>query len=607
MLLVELKEKAKNLPHEPGVYLMKNQRGEIIYVGKAKSLRRRVGSYFKQAKHQRFKTTVLVNRITEFDYIITDTEMEALILENNLIKKHNPKFNIQLKDDKTYPYIKVTLEDRYPRVYKTRLVKQDGARYFGPYTDPKAVNDMLELLHDLYPLRTCKQELTAQKKDRACLNYHIDKCLGPCINQISVADYQAMVEQVVMILEGKAADLQDELEEKMEAAAEELNFERAAQLRDQLDAIDQITQQQKVVTEELVDRDVVAVIEQEEVICLQLLIIRNGRLIGQEDFIFTEVQDKRITLTSFLQQYYDTAYYIPQEILVDTKLEDQDLLVDWLSEREGRKVELKVPHQGEKKELVEMAVRNGRQNLKEYNLQQVLHSAGTGSGVKELQQELELPTPPYRIEGFDISTIQGQATVASLVVFENGQPAKSDYRRFKIKSLEGQDDFRAMQEVIKRRYSKLLDEGRDWPDLILIDGGKGQLNAAYDVLAELGRSSQPIISLAKQEEEIFKPGRETPVILPRDSAALYLVQRVRDEAHRFAVSYHRKLRSRRLTHSMLDDIPGIGKQKRQALLQHFGSLNDIKQAAPEELTAVEGVGPKLARQVRDYIKANLRP
>ncbi|GAB6138044.1 excinuclease ABC subunit UvrC [Halanaerobaculum tunisiense] len=604
---MELKEKAKNLPHEPGVYLMKNQRGEIIYVGKAKSLRRRVGSYFKQAKHQRFKTTVLVNRITEFDYIITDTEMEALILENNLIKKHNPKFNIQLKDDKTYPYIKVTLEDRYPRVYKTRLVKQDGARYFGPYTDPKAVNDMLELLHDLYPLRTCKQELTAQKKDRACLNYHIDKCLGPCINQISVADYQAMVEQVVMILEGKAADLQDELEEKMEAAAEELNFERAAQLRDQLDAIDQITQQQKVVTEELVDRDVVAVIEQEEVICLQLLIIRNGRLIGQEDFIFTEVQDKRITLTSFLQQYYDTAYYIPQEILVDTKLEDQDLLVDWLSEREGRKVELKVPHQGEKKELVEMAVRNGRQNLKEYNLQQVLHSAGTGSGVKELQQELELPTPPYRIEGFDISTIQGQATVASLVVFENGQPAKSDYRRFKIKSLEGQDDFRAMQEVIKRRYSKLLDEGRDWPDLILIDGGKGQLNAAYDVLAELGRSSQPIISLAKQEEEIFKPGRETPVILPRDSAALYLVQRVRDEAHRFAVSYHRKLRSRRLTHSMLDDIPGIGKQKRQALLQHFGSLNDIKQAAPEELTAVEGVGPKLARQVRDYIKANLRP
>ncbi|AGB42018.1 excinuclease ABC, C subunit [Halobacteroides halobius DSM 5150] len=603
---MKLKQKVKNLPHEPGVYLMKGQRGQVIYVGKAKSLRNRVGSYFQDTKHQRFKTTVLVKRIADLDYIITDTEMEALILENNLIKKYNPKFNIQLKDDKTYPYIKVTVTTKYPRVYKTRVVKQDGARYFGPYTDPKAVNDMLDLIHDLFPLRTCKQDLT-KEQGRACLNYHIDKCLGPCIEEINPQEYQKMIEQVLMILEGKEANLKQDLEAQMEVAAESLDFERAAQLRDQSKAIDKITQKQKVVTKDLVDRDIVALAQEEELICLQLLIVRNGRLIGKEDFIFTEVQDKQETLTSFLQQYYDTVYYIPEEILIDTKLEDQSLIAKWLSNEQESKVGIKLPKQGAKKELVEMAYRNARHNLKEHKLQTTLHSSHIGRGVKELKEELNLATAPYRIEGFDISTIQGQATVASLVVFENGVPKKSDYRRFKMKTLEGQDDFGAMQEVVERRYSRLIEKEKKFPDLILIDGGKGQLNAAVNILEKLNKSGQPIISLAKKKEEIFLPNREESILLPRKSDALYLVQRVRDEAHRFAVNYHRKLRSRRLTHSMLDDIPGVGTKKRQALLQHFGSLGKIKQASKEELVEVAGIGPQLAQQIKEYMKLNLRP
>ncbi|GAB6100112.1 excinuclease ABC subunit UvrC [Halanaerocella petrolearia] len=604
---MNLQQKTKGLPYEPGVYLMKNQRGQIIYVGKAKSLRRRVGSYFQNSEHRRFKTTVLVKRIVDFDYIITDTEMEALILENNLIKKYNPKFNIQLKDDKTYPYIKVTVDGLYPRVYKTRIVKQDGARYFGPYTDPKAVNDMLELIHDLFPLRTCKKELTDQTEQRACLNYHIDKCLGPCLREVSSKEYQMMIKKVIMILEGKEDNLKQKLEIKMRDASAEMDFEKAAQYRDQIQAIDKITQKQKVVSDNLVDQDIVALAQDEDAICLQLLIVRNGRLIGKEDFIFTEFQNKAETIVSFLQQYYDTAYYIPEEILVDTQLDDQQLIGNWLTEQQKSKVEIKLPKQGEKKELVEMAARNASQNLKEYRVKSILHSSQIGKGVEELQRKLDLAQAPYRIEGFDISTIQGQSTVASLVVFENGEAKKSDYRRFKMKTLEGQDDFGAMKEVIERRYSRLIEEEKEFPDLILIDGGKGQLNAAVNILEELGRTGQQIISLAKKEEEIFLPDREESILLSRDSDALYLVQRVRDEAHRFAVSYHRKLRSRRLTHSMLDDIPGIGDKKRQALLEYFGSLAKIKQASEEELVEVSGISHRLASKIRDYLKRHLRP
>jgi len=604
---MKLKEKVKNLPKEPGVYLMKDNLGKIIYVGKAKSLKNRVGSYFQSSKHQRFKTKVLVENIIDFDYIITDTEVEALILENNLIKKYHPKYNIQLKDDKTYPYIKVTLDEVYPRIFKTRIVKSDGARYFGPYTDAKAVNDILELLHDMFKLRTCKRSLTEKKEKRACLNFHIKKCVAPCINEISVEEYNRLIEKSIMILEGKEGNLVKELESQMEKAAADLNFEAAAKLRDQIRAIDKVTQKQKIVSDKLINQDIIALAQADNDICVQLLIVRSGRLIGKEDFIFKESDDLKETLTAFLQQYYDNAYYIPEEILLEIEIEDLELINQWLTERKGSKVELKVPKIGEKKELVQMAYRNARYNLKEYRFKQKFQSLKASTGVVELQEYLGLEEMPYRIEGFDISHVQGTDTVASMVVFENGEPKKSDYRRFKIKHGQGNNDFLSMSEVVTRRYSRLLEGGKKFPDLILIDGGKGQLAAAVEILNNLGRPGEQIIGLAKREEEVFLPGQSEPIILPRNSQALYLIQRVRDEAHRFAVSYHRKLRSRRLTHSMIDEIPGVGPKRRESLLKYFGSLGKIKQATIEELSEVEGISDKTASQIREYLDKHIEP
>ena len=606
MKSAKLKEKANNLPHEPGVYLMKNNKGEIIYVGKAKSLQNRVSTYFQNTKHQRFKTTVLVDRISTFEYIVTDTEVEALILENNLIKKHNPKYNIQLKDDKTYPYIKVSTQQNFPRVYKTRVIKNDGARYFGPYTDIRAVNNLLELLHDIYPLRTCKKR-NMERQERACLNYHIEKCAGPCINKITQEDYNRLIDEVIMLLEGKEKSLIEELETKMESAAKDLDYELAAKYRDQIEAINKLTQKQKVVSEDLVNQDIIAAAKDEEQICLQLLIVRNGRLIGKEDFIFKDEESVELAGTAFLQQYYDTAYYVPQEILLEFELQEQELIAEWLTEQQNKKIEIKVPQQGNKKELVDMAAKNAYYNLKEHNFKAKMNSLQIGPGVESLGEYLGLDSSPYRIEGFDISHIQGTDTVASLVVFEGGQAKKSDYRRFKIESLEQPDDFAAMEEVIERRYTKLDREEKGFPDLILIDGGKGQLSSAVSILEELGHGEQNIISLAKREEELFLPGKKEPLLLPKNSEALHLVQRVRDEAHRFAVNYHRKLRSRRLTHSMLDDIAGVGPKRRKKLLKHFGSLQKVKQAGVEELSEVKGVGSKLAQEIKEYLEMNLRP
>ena len=604
---MDLIKKSRNLPQEPGVYLMKNKKGLIIYVGKAKSLKNRVSSYFQNSKHQRFKTKVLVDKIADFEYIVTDTEVEALILENNLIKKHNPKYNIQLKDDKTYPYIKVSVNEIFPRVYKTRVIKNDGARYFGPYTDIRAVNNLLELIHDLYQLRTCKKKLTTDQEERACLNYHIDKCAGPCINKINKEEYNKLIDKVIMLLEGKEKELIQNLKAKMKEASQNLNYELAAKYRDQIKAINKLTQKQKIVSEKLVNQDIIAASKDGEEICLQLLIVRNGRLIGKENFVFQEADSVELTITAFLQQYYDSAYYVPEEILLEVEIEDQEVVAQWLMDQQDKKIEIKVPKQGNKKELVEMAAKNAYYNLKEHNFKNKMESLSVGPGVKELQQQLGLIEPPYRIEGFDISHIQGTDTVASLVVFEGGKAKKSDYRRFKIESVDQPDDFKSMKEVITRRYSKLIREEREFPDLILIDGGKGQLSSAVNILEELGCFDQNIISLAKREEEVFLPGESEPIILPKKSEALYLVQRVRDEAHRFAVNYHRKLRSRRLTHSMLDDISGVGPKRRKKLLNHFGSLNKVKQATVNELTEVTGIGPELAQEIRDYLERNLRP
>ena len=599
----------KELPRQPGVYMMKDETGMIIYVGKAKSLRSRVRSYFRK-NNQTYKTQMLVKYIDDFDYIITDTEVEAYILEANLIKKHQPKFNIRLKDDKSYPYIKVTKNVDFPRVFKTRIVKNDGAEYFGPFADVDAIYKTLGVIKDIFKLRSCKLELDADNpEEKPCLNYHIDKCLGPCIGAVSKEDYHELIDQVMLFLSGRQEELRKKVEEKMEQAAEERNFEKAARFRDALKAFKKLSESQKVMSDKNIDQDVVALVEGEnDRACTQLLIVRNGRLIGQEYFILQGTEDESETeiMGSFLQQYYQQAAGIPDELLLNTELAYQDLLEERLADMKGKKVNIHLPQKGDKKKMIEMAERNAAQNLKKEDIRSKYEEKRTSGAVEKLGEILELEKAPYHIEGFDISNIQGTDTVASLVVFKNGRPSKKDYRRFKIKTVEGPDDFSSMKEVVERRYARLLREDRKLPDLILIDGGKGQLNAAYEVLKLLGIEDTPMIGLAKREEEIFRPGEREAITLPHHTPTLQLLQRVRDEAHRFAVSYHRKLRSRRLTHSMLDEIPGVGPKRRQALLQHFGSLAKIREAKIWQLKEVEGVSGKTARKIFDYLRDNMR-
>jgi excinuclease ABC subunit C len=599
----------KELPRQPGVYLMKDETGMIIYVGKAKSLRSRVRSYFRK-NDQTYKTRMLVKYIDDFDYIITDTEVEAFILEANLIKKHQPKFNIRLKDDKTYPYIKVTKNVDFPRVFKTRIVKNDGAKYFGPFADVDAIYKTLDVIKDIFKLRSCKKELKADDpEDRPCLNYHIDKCLGPCIGAVSKEDYHELIDQVCLFLSGRQVELKQQVEEKMKEAAAERNFEKAARFRDALEAFEKLSESQKVMTDKNIDQDVVALVQgEEDNACAQLLLVRNGRLIGQEYFILqgTEEESAAETMASFLQQYYEQAAGIPDELLLNTEINYQELLAERLADIKGKKVSIQYPQKGDKRKMLEMAERNAEQNLKKEDIRSKYEKQRTSGAVEKLGEILELENDPYHIEGFDISNIQGTDSVASMVVFKNGRPSKQDYRRFKIKTVEGPDDFSSMKEVVERRYARLLREDRELPDLILIDGGKGQLNAAYEILELLGIEDLPIIGLAKRKEEIFKPGESDPITLPHHTPTLQLLQRVRDEAHRFAVSYHRKLRSRRLTHSMLDEIPGVGETRRNALLQHFGSLAKIREAKIWQLKEVDGISGKTARKIYDYLRENMR-
>ncbi|MFW6001423.1 MAG: excinuclease ABC subunit UvrC [Halanaerobium sp.] len=599
----------KELPRQPGVYMMKDETGMVIYVGKAKSLNSRVRSYFRK-NNQTYKTQLLVKYIDDFDYIITDTEVEAYILEANLIKKYQPKFNIRLKDDKSYPYIKVTKNVDFPRVFKTRIVKNDGAEYFGPFADVDAIYKTLYVIKDIFQLRSCKLELDADNPEaKPCLNYHIDKCLGPCIGAVTKEEYHELIDQVMLFLSGRQEELRKEVEKKMEQAADERNYEKAARFRDAIKAFKKLSESQKVMTDKNIDQDVVALVEGEnDTACTQLLLVRNGRLIGQEYFILqgTDQESETEIMGSFLQQYYQQAAGIPDELLLNTDLAYQKLLEERLADIKGKKVKIHQPKKGDKKKMIEMAERNAAQNLKKEDIRSKYEEKRTSGAVEKLGEILELESPPFYIEGFDISNIQGTDSVASLVVFKNGRPAKKDYRRFKIKTVEGPDDFSSMKEVVERRYARLLREDRKLPDLILIDGGKGQLNAAYEVLKLLGIEDLPIIGLAKKEEEIFRPGEREPITLPHHKPTLQLLQRVRDEAHRFALSYHRKLRSRRLTHSMLDEIPGVGPKRRNALLQHFGSLAKIREAKIWQLKKVEGVSAKTARKIYDYLRENMR-
>ena len=567
-----VEEKLKTLPNSPGVYLMRDVRGKIIYVGKARVLKNRVRQYFQSGKNHGAKVKAMVAKIADFETIVTSTEVEALILECNLIKKHRPRYNISLKDDKSYPYLRVTAED-FPRIFLTRRVIHDGSKYFGPYTSGQAVKETLTLLRKIFPLRTCK---TFPK--RPCLEYHIKRCAAPCVQKISREDYMQLVNAAEKFLDGRTAEVEREISAQMNEAAESLHFEQAAKLRDILSAIKTVTAKQKIVTD-TGDVDAIGLARLDGETCAQIFFVRDGKVVGRENFPLTGTDDEsdEKILTEFVKQYYSRAKISATEILLPVELDDLKLLGEWLN------VKLIVPKRGVKKSLVDMAVENAKKFLAEESARRQLKDAQTVGAVEELKNFLHLPKLPRRMECFDISHIQGAETVASMVSFFDGAPDKKNYRRFKVRSTEGKpDDFLSMREVTARRYEKLSAE--NLPDLIVIDGGIGQLNSALESIRGAGHQV-PVVGLAKQFELIFVEGSSIPVELPRDSQALKLMQRIRDEAHRFAITYHRKLRRARNLKSELDNVAGIGVKRRTELLKHFGSVAKIKSATVDELAA----------------------
>lgn len=594
-------EKLKLLPNSPGVYIMKNAQGQIIYVGKAIILKNRVRQYFQSNKNHTPKVRAMVSHIADFEIIMTHSEVEALILESNLIKKHRPRYNISLKDDKSYPYVKVTSQEEYPRVLLTHRVLKDGARYFGPYTNVTAVHESLKLLRRLFPLRTCKH-----LQDRPCLEYHINRCLAPCVGKVEKGDYDAMVRAVLLFLEGRTEEVEKELNYRMQKAAEAYHFELAARLRDQLLAVRKVAEKQNIVTGSG-DQDAIGMARSEIGVVVQVFFIRAGKMIGREHFLLQGSEDESDSdiLLAFLQQYYHRATFIPREIMLPMQIPENErtLLETWLAEKKrGGKIQITCPQRGTKHDIVEMAMNNAEKYLSDEAARIKQANAQTMGAVEELGKYLGLKKAPYRMECFDISHMQGSETVASMVVFEGGLPKKSDYRRFKIQSTEGKpDDFLSMREVTMRRYGDLPED--ELPDLIVIDGGKGQLSSALEIIRGAGHKDVPVVGLAKQFELVFTEGNPEPVVLPRHSQALYLIQRIRDEAHRFAITYHRKLRGKRNLVSILDNIVGIGPKRRQALWDHFGTLNKIKQAGVEELAGVPGMNKAAAEAVYNFFLA----
>lgn len=595
-------EKLKLLPESPGVYLMKDARGKIIYVGKAIILKNRVRQYFQSSRNQAPKVRAMVSHIADFETIMTANEVESLILEANLIKKHRPRYNIRLKDDKSYPYVKVTVQEEYPRVFITRRVVRDGARYFGPYTNVTALRDSLKLLKRLFPMRTCRT-----MPERPCLEYHIKRCLAPCVGKVTAEDYGAMIRAVLLFLEGRTDDVERELEHRMNLAAEAYHFETAARLRDQLTAVRKAAERQNIVTG-AGDQDAIGMARSAAGVCVQIFFIRGGKMIGREHFLLrgSEEESDADILRAFLEQYYNQATFVPREVLLPCAIDaaGQEIIERWLAEKKGGgKVVLLTPQRGTKHDIVEMATGNAEKFLTDEETRRSLADEQTLGAVEELGRYLGLRKLPYRMECFDISHNQGQETVASMVVFEGGMPKKSDYRRFKIKSAEGKpDDFLSMREVTTRRYVGLPKE--ELPDLIIIDGGKGQLSSALEIIRnEAGHKDVPVVGLAKQFELVFTEGNSEPVELPRRSPSLYLIQRIRDEAHRFAITFHRKLRGKRNLVSVLDHIVGIGPKRRQSLWAHFGTLDKIKAASVDELATVPGMNRPSAEAIVHFFEA----
>lgn len=589
------------LPDKPGVYLMHDAHGKVIYVGKAVVLKNRVRSYFRNLASHTPKVKAMVEKIAEIETIVTSSEVEALILECNLIKKYRPRYNIMLKDDKTYPFLKVTTNEDFPRIYVTRRQMRDGAKYYGPYADVGAMHDTVKLLRTMFPLRTCRK----MNPDRPCLNYHIKRCLAPCAGFVSREEYGNMIKSVCMVLDGRTAELERDLKRRMQEAADNYAFEEAARLRDQLQAVTLLNEQQKAVTGSGGDMDIIGFAKDMTGICLQIFFVRKGKLIGRDNFFLPDGGEAEAeVMSAFVKQYYNEATFIPKEIVVPhlPDEEEKQLIEIWLADKAERKTELILPQRGVKKELLTLANDNAKKLLEERLRKGSLSLKDDLAAAEELQLALALPNPLERMDCFDISHTQGSETVASMVVFRNGSISKKDYRKYKIVSAEGKpDDFKSMQEVVYRRYK----DYEDLPSLVVIDGGKGQLSSALEVIRGLGLHDLPVVGLAKREEEIFIPGQSESILLDRDGAALHLIQRIRDEAHRFAITFHRKLRGKRNLVSVLDHVEGIGPKRRQELWKKFKTLDAMKQASVEELAAVEGMNYPAAQTLYDFFRMEL--
>lgn len=612
--MFDIQEELKKLPGKPGVYIMHGEKDEIIYVGKAISLKNRVRQYFQSSRNKGIKIEQMVTHITRFEYIITDSELEALVLECNLIKEHRPKYNTMLMDDKSYPFIKVTVEEPFPRIMMARQMAKDKAKYFGPYTSAGAVKDTIELIRKLYKLRSCNRKLPKDiGKERPCLNYHIHQCKAPCQGYISQEEYRKSVDEVLRFLNGDYDAILNELEEKMQKASEDLEFEKAIEYRELLFSVQKIAQKQKITDTAGEDRDILAVAKDLEDAVVQVFFIRGGRLIGRDHFYLknTEGESKKEILSSFIKQFYAGTPYIPSVLMIQEEIEDIELLEEWLSKKRGHKVHIKIPKKGSKEKLVELARKNAALVLNTDKERLKREEGRTIGAVKELEQLLGI-SGIVRMEAYDISNTSGFASVGSMIVYEKGKPKKNDYRKFKIKGVQGADDYASMEEVLTRRFEhglKEKEEGKDlggftvFPDLILMDGGKGQVNIALQVLEKL-KINIPVCGMVKDDNHrtrgLYYQNVEIPI--DKHSEAFRLITRIQDEAHRFAITFHRQLRSESQVHSILDDIPGIGPARRKTLMKHFDNIDAIKNATVEQLQELPSMNEKSAQNVYDFFR-----
>jgi len=612
----ELEATLKRLPDRPGVYLMKDARGTVLYVGKAQSLRSRVRSYWQKQTGggEIHLIRSVIDKVADLEYTMTDSVSEALLLEINLVKRHRPRYNVRLKDDKSYPFIKITLAEDFPRVERTRRLPADGSRYFGPYASASSVDEAMNLIRRLFPFRTCTLDIHEGRQaiERPCLLYHIKRCQAPCVGYIGKADYRAQIEQIERFLEGRQEVVARALTDQMRAASEATEYERAATLRDKVRAIERTMESQKMAAHTSTEEDVLGLARQDNQAAVQLFAVRGGKMVGRDVFLLDAPRetDDAAVLEGFVLQYYDRATSVPPVVLLPALPEDASELEAFLTARRGAVVHLRVPQRGEKRELLELATRNATETLAREHARWLADQGKTLAALEELAEALGLPAVPLRIECYDISNLAGAQSVGSMVVFEEGRPRTGEYRRFRIKTVAGANDYASHQEVLRRRFkrTKSGEEGSEeelrWllPDLVVIDGGKGQLSAAKEVLDELGYGDLAVVGLAKEREEIFLPGREEPVLLPTTSPALYLMQRLRDEAHRFAIAYHRSLRAKAATRSAFDDLPGVGPKRRAALLRVFGSAKRVREAPLEQIAAVPGIGPALAAKIRSGLE-----